>query len=828
MRILTLFVRHGTTKYGEALEDLRRFHRTRLPGVDHDILVIDNALQGPVTDPPASHELIAGSNRSWEFSAWDEGLVHVGSRVWGYDLVHLVTAAHGELYTRYIDRFDEPMLDLVAGRGAAVGHIDCYNEPVELLGCNTQSWLRTSFLFVPPAELATLGSLVGVHDGAAFFSGDPEHPFRTDAPLSERYCGYIIDWLTGPGTGQGTTWHSRFELSAETLAFFEAKALAILNEHLLAIRLRRQGCALVDATWLATQAGRTGAPKPLVIPHWRAQLAARDTDAVVLSPPPVGAVSAGGPTAREAPSKREQTPARTEEARGQGEGRAGGGAVSQLRARMRRLRYARLIRRSGLFDEDYYRAQCGNDPLALRDPIEHYLVLGAAEGRNPGPLFDTAWYLDLNPEVAAAFANGKNPLVHFIRSGASAGGTPRPPLGIARARAGAGGTAVAPWDPRSRHVLVVDRYVPTPDQDSGSVRMSAILRLLREIGNEVTFISQSEVREARYEDEMRRLGIDVLRGTAAALAHLAAAGARYRCVLLSRPEQAYRYLPTVRACAPDAKVIYDTVDLHWVRLDREAQLTGSRAARDDAARFRRMERANAVGSDLVLTVTPQEKELLRAEIPGVNAEVLPNVHPSRASSPPWSARQGLLFIGGFDHAPNLDAVHWFIERILPLIQADLPGVALDIVGSKPPDRLKGLASPGVRVAGHVPDAAPYFDGARVLVSPLRYGAGMKGKIGQSMSLGLPVVTTSIGAEGLLLVDGENALVADTPEAFSRAVVRLYSDPALWARLSVNGSCHVTAHFSEDAAKARLEAILSDLGCGSAPAVHPPPSPGISA
>lgn len=279
MRILTLFVRHGTAKYGQALDELRAFQRLRLPEARHDLLVIDNAPEPPAPTPGA--EVIHGSNRAWEFSAWDEGLAHVGGRIRDYDLVHLVTSAFNTLYTRYIDRIGPTLLEEVAGRAAALGHIDYYNDPVELLGYPGQAWLRSSFLFVPPAELLTLGSLVGCPAEREIFSGDPAAPFRSDAPVSPNYRRYVYDWLTGPGTGQGVTWHSRFVLGPDTLPFFQAKAMAIFNEQMLAIRLRRQGCALVDVTWLATElAARGSGRRSQPFPHWRSQLAGRDTDAV--------------------------------------------------------------------------------------------------------------------------------------------------------------------------------------------------------------------------------------------------------------------------------------------------------------------------------------------------------------------------------------------------------------------------------------------------------------------------------------------------------------------------------------------------------------------
>lgn len=294
MRILSILVRHGRQQYAGALADLQTYQRQRLPDARCDVLVVDNG-PGPVLRGAGEPETIAGPNDHWEFSAWDAGLAHVGDRLGAYDLVHLVTSAFRTLYTRYIDRCDTRTLRRALGRRAAVGHVDCYDTAIEVLGHRSQSWLRSSFLFLPPSELRRLGSLVAVRDGEPFFSGDPARPFRPEAPLSPTYQRYLLGWLTGEGTGQGTEWHSRFSLTAETLPRFEAKTLAILNEHLLTARLRRQGCAVVDATWLA---GRSGRPRwwsgALVIPPWDEQLAGRDADAIAVArvePPP-------GPEAR--------------------------------------------------------------------------------------------------------------------------------------------------------------------------------------------------------------------------------------------------------------------------------------------------------------------------------------------------------------------------------------------------------------------------------------------------------------------------------------------------------------------------------------------------
>lgn len=295
-RIVTLLARHGTEKYQDALPAIQTLFAQQMPEVVHEVVVIDNALGRGHHEPLARNvTLIGGDNAAWEFSAWDRGVAHLGHRLDSYDFVHLATSAFRQLYVRYLDRIDADMLGLIAGRATAVGHIDHYNSPVTLLGMRSQSWLRSSFVLLPPTELRLLGSLMSVTDRGQFFSGDPAAPFRIDAPLSASYRQNILGWLTGEGTGQGMEWHSRFVLSEQTLGFFEDKALAILNEQMLTNRLRAQGCGIVDATWLATCAGQSyptmqsfptmqpyPAGRPLqALPDWRVQLTSRDVDRAV-------------------------------------------------------------------------------------------------------------------------------------------------------------------------------------------------------------------------------------------------------------------------------------------------------------------------------------------------------------------------------------------------------------------------------------------------------------------------------------------------------------------------------------------------------------------
>lgn len=282
VRVLTILARFGTGQYAHAEQEVDDIFRRRMPEVERTVLVVDNAL----TDTPVAERgprmLIAGDNTAREFSAFDRAVRFMGPDIWRYDLVHFATSAFNTLYVDYLERFDTSLLAAAAGRPVCVGHIDCYNEPIEMLGFRTQHWIRTCFFFMPPTEVKALGSFVTIRNGSGFFSGNPEAPFRLDAPVSPTYREYVTAWLTGSDIGQGVKWHSSLELKPETLVSFERKAVTIFNEQLLGVRLRAMGCRLVDVTWVATMLARNRAAAVQWETSWQQQLANRDRDALVL------------------------------------------------------------------------------------------------------------------------------------------------------------------------------------------------------------------------------------------------------------------------------------------------------------------------------------------------------------------------------------------------------------------------------------------------------------------------------------------------------------------------------------------------------------------
>ncbi|HYY42566.1 MAG TPA: glycosyltransferase family 4 protein, partial [Pyrinomonadaceae bacterium] len=165
---------------------------------------------------------------------------------------------------------------------------------------------------------------------------------------------------------------------------------------------------------------------------------------------------------------------------------------------------------------------------------------------------------------------------------------------------------------------------------------------------------------------------------------------------------------------------------------------------------------------------------------------------------------------------------YFLRAVFPLVRQALPDVELDIIGDNAAE-IAAYAAAGVHVRGYVPDVTPYWQTRRVFVAPLRYGAGVKGKIGEALAHGLPCVTTSVGAEGMGLQHNESAMITDTPEAFAAAVVQLYTQRELWQRLADNGYAHIARHFTPEVVAPVIANSISELltGKGAAPTVVAP-------
>lgn len=362
-------------------------------------------------------------------------------------------------------------------------------------------------------------------------------------------------------------------------------------------------------------------------------------------------------------------------------------------------------------------------------------------------------------------------------------------------------------------ILVIDARTPMPDRDSGSMDTFQYLRILRSFGYQVLFAPENLVHAGPYSAMLQRIGVQVLYAPhwRSMKDVLAAYGPKLQHVLMYRAPVASAVFDLVRQLAPKAKVIFDTVDLHFLRLEREAEIAGDAEARRAAQRMKQRELELIRKSDATIVLSRFEFDLLRELTPAAKVFEIPIVREVPAPSQVgWDERRDIVFVGGFEHQPNVDAVKWFVAEVVPRLQArGFPGQFV-VVGSSMPGHIKALERPGVVMRGFVQDLEAFFGTIRLSVAPLRYGAGLKGKVISSLSYGVPVVATRVAVEGGGFTDGENVLVADDADEMADAIVRLYGEPELWGRHAAAGRRFFIENFSVELAAGRLAALMQAL------------------
>ena len=359
-----------------------------------------------------------------------------------------------------------------------------------------------------------------------------------------------------------------------------------------------------------------------------------------------------------------------------------------------------------------------------------------------------------------------------------------------------------------KRLLFVDHYVPLYDRDAGSRATLQYLELLVEMGYLITFMPDNYVAYQPYTERLQQMGIEVLYGS---YYHwhwkrwLRENARHFDYVILSRPHVALKYIKTIRDRS-QAKVIYFGHDLHYVRETRHYEVTGDKASLAEARRWKKVELALVDEVDAAYFFSDYEIQELRRERPDATLRQIPlffsdETRTASLSLPVFEDKEGLLFVGSFAHQPNADAVMWFARDVMPRILAHLPGLVLTVVGPEPPREVMRLVSSSVIVAGAVSDEelTANYRRARLVVAPLRFGAGVKGKIIQAMEYDVPVVTTMIGAEGI----PEAALalsIADDANAFADSVMRMYTDAKAWGTSVLGGRQVLSRHFSSTAAR----------------------------
>ena len=364
-------------------------------------------------------------------------------------------------------------------------------------------------------------------------------------------------------------------------------------------------------------------------------------------------------------------------------------------------------------------------------------------------------------------------------------------------------------------VLIVSHSIPKPDAAAGDRRLFVLIEMIAR-WCDVDFCStwdefmrgvEPEQGATRYRQMLEDLGVRVIeadwRSVPTALAYN-----RYDLAFIEFYHVAAKYMPIIRASQPGIKIFIDSVDVHYAR-----EMTAAAVGAGDiesAERTKAAELAAYRAADAVVAITDLDKTLLQNEGEMPPLYLLPITLPV-CPRPAIPRDRNCLFIGGFGHAPNLDGLRWFCKEIWPRVRTAVPEATLTVIGSHVPPEVEAFAQlPGVTVLGFVPDTTPYLERAALSVAPLRFGAGMKGKVIEAMAHALPVVTTTIGAQGLNVTSKRELSLADTPEAFAQAVAELLHNPRCAEQMGQNGQEYIAGLCSPPIVEARLNAMLSEF------------------
>lgn len=369
----------------------------------------------------------------------------------------------------------------------------------------------------------------------------------------------------------------------------------------------------------------------------------------------------------------------------------------------------------------------------------------------------------------------------------------------------------------TKRALFIDNSVPTPDRDAGSVVAFEHMRALMRLGYHVHFVpSDNMARIDPYTGALERIGIrchfapyqrsaeEVLRDHEG----------QFDVIYIHRVENA-RHIPAARARNPTARIIYNVADLHHLRMLRQSEWTPEPGLVRRAHQVRSDELSAVMAADMTITHSTAEAALLATEVPSATVLVMPWVVRPAPVKRAFADRSGIAFIGSM-HPPNLDAASWLLREIMPLVWQKLPSLALHLVGGHAADpTIAALA----QATGHrrgrvilqtwVPDLGIAMADCRLTIAPLRFGAGLKGKLLDSLSLGLPCIATGCAIEGAELPPSLLDLVAETPRTLAALIVRAHEDATLNAAAAAAGLAYIEATCTENRIDALLETALSN-------------------
>lgn len=345
------------------------------------------------------------------------------------------------------------------------------------------------------------------------------------------------------------------------------------------------------------------------------------------------------------------------------------------------------------------------------------------------------------------------------------------------------------YDSNKRTIVFVSGALPTHDKDSGSNRLLEIILAFKNQNYNCVLAVENVFEDDKYVQFYKNLGIIVYSESYQfkSVSDFLKSLKSIDYIWYYGPNTLKNYLEKLSEKLPNAKSIFDMVDIHFLRYQRAIELNPSKISlKKRYNKYFKIETQLAKKVDIVVAISEKEKGFMLKYLPENNIITISNVHYPKVeknSVPAFEKRKDILFIGSA-HTPNIDAVHYLYNEIMPKVWEKLPEINVNIIGNVN-ECIDSIDNPNFSFLGFVENVESYFLQSKLMVAPLTYGAGVKGKVGQAFEYYLPVVTTSIGAEGMFLEDKINAEITDDPKEFAERIIAIYTNKSNWDLLSNN-------------------------------------------
>ncbi|UKB80124.1 glycosyltransferase family 4 protein [Chryseobacterium sp. MEBOG07] len=365
------------------------------------------------------------------------------------------------------------------------------------------------------------------------------------------------------------------------------------------------------------------------------------------------------------------------------------------------------------------------------------------------------------------------------------------------------------YDASQKTILFASRDFPAHDKESGANRLKELIFIYKELGYNCILFAPHIFEDDSYVKFYQQHNVIVYteNNKYKNIYDFLSSFKKIDYVWFNGPLALNLFYKKMKALLPSAKFIYDMVDIHFLRFKRAIELEPSRISlKKNYKHFFRLETVVAPQLDYIIAISDKEKEIMSQYADKNKIITISNIHYPKidiSERKNFSDSKGITFIGSI-HEPNIDAVKFLYEKIMPVVWKTNPELEVSIIGNVA-EKLDLKLYPKFKFLGFVESIEEHFMNSKIMVAPLRFGAGVKGKIGQAFEFFFPVVTTDIGAEGMKLTDKKNVLIANDEKSFAEAIIQLNNDEELWNTLSQNSVDSLRA-FSPEEVKEKLKTL----------------------